>query len=408
MYKDLQTSVAVATALLFTLFVFTISTDQLGAQEQEVQLGAAVAGGPSRLGREIETPIGRNVDIVRRYRLWDDDFPSAREIDFLNSRDLILSIKPVRNNGEPILWADIAAAQPGDPLYQDMVDWANAIRPYESQIWLSFNHEPEARVNMPNGDADDFILAWRNFMTVMDSEGVDLAGRVWIMTGFAFQLPDADRRHADRWYPGNAWVEAIGADVFNWHECRTGINTPWMTPGSIIDPVRDFGLEHPAEQMMIAELGSAEDPADPTRKGEWITDAQNLFKDPAYSQFTLVSYFNIHHVDGVIDCDWRVSTSTAATDAFVALAADSFYGGTGNATPFRQRASGACTAVRDGATVTLNWDSDGHIIRRNGVWMSTEPEGTTTFTDINAPANATYIIRDRQAGVPVDVVCEVE
>ena len=45
---------------------------------------------------------------------------------------------------------------------------------------------------------------------------------------------------------------------------------------------------------MIAELGSVEDPTD-TRKGEWITDAQSLFKDPSYSQFTLVSYFNLHH-----------------------------------------------------------------------------------------------------------------
>ena len=84
---------------------------------------------------------------------------------------MILSVKPVQD-GEPILWADIAAAQPGDPLYQDIVDWANAIRPYESQIWLSFHHEPEARSNIPHGDDDEFIAAWRNFMTVIDSEGV--------------------------------------------------------------------------------------------------------------------------------------------------------------------------------------------------------------------------------------------
>ena len=137
--------------------------------------------------------------------------------------------------------------------------------------------------------------------------------------------------------------------------------------------------------MMIAELGSVEDPTD-TRKGEWITDAQNLFKEPSYSQFTLVSYFNLHHDEGIADCDWRISTSTAATDAFAALAADPFYGGI--ATPFVLPPPDACTAFRDGATVTLDWNFDGHIIRRNGNWLTTEPDGTTTFTDINAPANA--------------------
>ena len=189
MYKDLETSVAVATALLFTLFVFIISSDQLGAQEQRVQLGVAVEGASTDLVTEFETPIGRNVDVVRRYALWNGQFPSANDVDLLNGRDMILSVR-ARRNGRPVLWADIAAAQPGDPLYQDMVRWANAIRPYESQIWLSFNHEPEASVNIPNGDADDFIAAWRNFMAVIDSEGVELAGRVWIMTDFAFHLPD--------------------------------------------------------------------------------------------------------------------------------------------------------------------------------------------------------------------------
>ena len=408
MYKYLETSVAVASALFFTLLVFIISTDQLGAQEQKAQVGVAVRSSSLTRLVNFETSIGRDVDVTRHFALWDDEFPSADETVLLSGRDMILSVKPVQD-GEPILWADIAAAQPGDLLYQDMVEWANAIRPYESQIWLSFHHEPEARSNIPHGDDDEFIAAWRNFMTVIDSEGVELAGRVWIMTDYAFHLTEIDRRHAEFWYPGDEWVEAIGADAYNWHECRTGIDTPWMTPRSIIEPIRDFGLMHPTEQMMITELGSAEDPNDPNRKGEWITAAQNLFKDPSYSQFTLVAYFNLHHDEGIFDCDWRIGTSTAATDAFAALADDPFYGGTGIATPFvppPPAQADACTAVRDGATVTLDWNFDGHIIRRNGDWLSTEPDGTTTFTDINAPANATYIIRDSQAGIRVDTSCE--
>ena len=404
-HKDTKNSVAIASTLLFAVLVFIIPTKQLGAQQQGVQLSAAVGfDSPTRL-TELETSIGRNVDAVRHYRLWDHNFPSAHEIDLLNCRDMILSIKPIRNNRSPILWANIAAARPGDPLYQDMVRWANAIRPYQSQIWLSFHHEAEAGKNIPHGNANNFIAAWRNFMTVLNREGIRLAGRVWIAT-HSFELPASDRRHPDRWYPGDSWVEAIAADAFNWHECRTGINSAWMSPRSIFEPIRDFGRRHPNKQMMIGEFGSVEDPNNRNRKAQWITDFRNLFKEPSYSQFTHVSYFNLHQDEDIFDCDWRISTSTAATNAFAALANDPYYEGTGIATPFVAPATGTCTAVRSGNTVTLNWNSDGSVIRRNGDWLSTEPNGTTTFADANAPANATYIIRDFSNGRALDTSCE--
>ena len=140
MYKDTEFSVAVASALFCMLLVFILSTDRLGAQEQQgVQVGVAVSRASTALITEFETPIGRNVDVVRRYQLWDDEFPAANDVDLLNGRDMILSVRARRRNGEPILWADIASAESDDPLYQDMVEWANAIKPYPSQIWLSLS-----------------------------------------------------------------------------------------------------------------------------------------------------------------------------------------------------------------------------------------------------------------------------
>ena len=53
------------------LFAFIISTDQVGAQEQGVQLGVVVAGGSPTLINEFETPIGRNVNFVRRYQKFN-------------------------------------------------------------------------------------------------------------------------------------------------------------------------------------------------------------------------------------------------------------------------------------------------------------------------------------------------
>ena len=42
MHKDMKNSVAIATTLLFAVLVFIIPTEQLGAQQQGVQLGVAV------------------------------------------------------------------------------------------------------------------------------------------------------------------------------------------------------------------------------------------------------------------------------------------------------------------------------------------------------------------------------
>ena len=102
MYKYLETSVAVASALFFTLLVFIISTDQLGAQEQKAQVGVAVRSSSLTRLVNFETSIGRDVDVTRHFALWDDEFPSADETVLLSGRDMILSVKPVQD-GEPIL-----------------------------------------------------------------------------------------------------------------------------------------------------------------------------------------------------------------------------------------------------------------------------------------------------------------
>ena len=41
---------------------------------------------------------------------------------------------------------------------------------------------------------------------------------------------------------------------------------------------------------------------------------------------------------------------------------------------------------------------DSNIIRRNGAWLATAADGTTTFVDPDAPTDATYIIRNRPVG----------
>ena len=146
---------------------FSTSSSAPRAQAQtvdQVELGLSVQGGLVSNLTSAEATIGREVDFLRSFSRWNENFPTNSQLTTLNSRNLVLSVRPITGTGQPILWRDIADAQPGDPLHNDMVRWAQQIKPYQDQIWFSFNHEPETVHNIANGTDSDFIDAWRAFM----------------------------------------------------------------------------------------------------------------------------------------------------------------------------------------------------------------------------------------------------
>ncbi len=136
----------------------------------------------------------------------------------------------------------------------------------------------------------------------------------------------ADRRSAPKWYPGDAYVDGIAGDAYNWYTCRPGVPIPWWSLQQIVEPMRQFGAAHPAEELWLAEFASVEDPAQPDRKAQWIDAARQLFQSPGWEQFRGVLYFHNAHATGS-PCQWWIDSSTAASAAFTAMGADPYYGG---------------------------------------------------------------------------------
>ncbi len=271
--------------------------------------------------QRLEGAIGRQLGAVRVYDLWDQPFPDSYNLWLRDTgRPMFLSVKPMRTDGTRILWRDIAQAQPGSALHGEIVAWARRVRDFGAPLSFTFHHEPEAAANLDHGTADDFIAAWRTVVDVFRQEGVTNASYVWIMTDYSFWVKD--RREARLWYPGDEYVDAIGADAYNWHNCRTGVTSPWKSLAQIIEPLRQFGLLHPSERLVLPEWGTVEDPAVPGRKAQWFADAQALFKSPGWEQFDAVLYF-----DKAAACRWLVDTSATSLTAFSAMGGDGFYGG---------------------------------------------------------------------------------
>ncbi len=317
-------------AILSTLICLGTLAQPAQAAPPPLHWGARIGprNGQSELAALSEfTPlVGRQPSVVRVFRTWEASWPDSYSAALAANGQLpMLSIKAMRNNGARIPWADIANAPAGSQLDLELRSWAQRVGSFPGPIYVAFNHEPEAATNLSNGTATDFIAAWRRFVEVFGEEGVTNVKFIWIMTDYSFWVSQTDRRYAPKWYPGDEWVDAVGADAYNWFTCR-GASEPWRTLESVADPLRRFALLHPDEEAWLPEFGSVEDPNNPQRKAQWLVEARDLFKRPGWEQFKGVSYFNMR-ASTVYACNWYVDSSQAALNAFKAMGADPFYGG---------------------------------------------------------------------------------
>lgn len=241
--------------------------------------------------REQET--GHRLPGVRVFRRWDETLLDGNQTwDRDTGHTVFLSIKSRRKSGALIAWRDIANARPGNPLYNDMLRQANQIKRFRSGVYVVFNHEPDARTSRPMGSPGDFIAAWRRLVTTYRAAGVRNAQFVWTMTGDAFAANTGKGlTRADAYYPGDAYVDDIGADTYNWNTCHSARGS-WQSPAALLDPQRRFGLRHPSKGLMVLEWGSVEDPAQPDRKAQWMRDTARLLAQPAYRQFRAILHWD--------------------------------------------------------------------------------------------------------------------
>lgn len=275
--------------------------------------------------QHLEAAAGRSMAATRVYLLWDQTFPDSY-VSWLKSTNhlLLISVKAQRVDGTVVPWRSIADAQPGSALQAEIDGWAQRIKDYGTHVYFTFNHEPEAAASGTFGTDQDYKDAWQHVISSFRADQVTNATYMWIMTGYAFGLSATDRRQAVKWYPGDDYVDAMGADEYNDFTCRSTSVAPWKSLATDIEPFRQFGLSHPLKEMWLPEYGSVEDPNVPGRKAQWINDVRAMFKDSAYSQFRGILYFNAQR-PGTNNCKWYVDSSDSSLAAFKAMGQDPFY-----------------------------------------------------------------------------------
>jgi len=269
----------------------------------------------------LESTLGAKLPYVREFGSWDGTFPN-RYTTWLRDtgHQLVWSVRPVAN-GHAIKWSAIASAQPGSSVYNGIVRWAKNAKAYGKNFYFAFNHEPEAAASSTFGSQADFIAAYRKFVTVFRAQHVTNVRFMWIMTEWSFDTKPSDRRYAAKWYPGDAWVDDLGADAYNDYTCPTGRDAVWKPLTTDIAAFRAFGLQHPSKGMWLPEFGSYFDHSDVKRKAAWLDQLRAALKTSGWSQFRGIMYFDSLRVG--TSCQWWLDDSSYTMTAFKRFSTDS-------------------------------------------------------------------------------------
>ncbi len=200
-------------------------------------------------------------------------------------------------------WSTVAAARRGSATYNDIVRWADGIKRSGRATFVAFHHEPETSNAAGRGSSGDFVGAWRNVVNVFRSRGVSNARWTLTMSANSYGLPAGDRRSAVHFYPGDSYVDYVGADPYNWYQ-NCGNSTGWRPLSQIIAGSVSFARAH-HKPLVLPEFASNVDHANAGRKAAWIADALRTIS----ANGSIRAAFYQNDGDAIPGCRWIIDRS---------------------------------------------------------------------------------------------------
>ena len=279
-----------------------------------------VGGNGAFIGME-ESKLGQTLSFHRVYKAWDEELFSDDVVASADKgRRLVMSVFPANQDGTGARrWGDIASGK----YDADMADFAAQLidfsRTHHRKVGLSFNHEPEndrdeSLGDIHLGDEADFRAAAMHFFSYLTSHGVTNIRRTLILAGSTYSSGRAD----DYW-PGSTYIDRLGADCYNWF----GTDHPgarWRSFQQVVQGFYDYAVGK-GKLAWVCETASMEDPGDPNRKAQWITDMGTTLK--SMPEIKAVMWY-----DGGTN-GWSLSDppqgSAAALSSFRALLGETYF-----------------------------------------------------------------------------------
>jgi hypothetical protein len=244
----------------------------------------------------LESQLGFKISIDQHYRPWTNRFWKDEQADIAAGRIPLISWTARGTTA-----ADIVSGSQD----ANIIRVAQAVKALGAPVFLRFAYEMDQPPGSPRylGSASDFVAAWRHVYAIFQQQGATNARFVWCAIAYNFV-----NGKAPQFYPGDAYVDWIAADGYNWYPGRAGAK--WKSLGDIFSAFYAWALPH-AKPLMIPETGVQEDASDPARKAQWLTDAAAWLE--IHPAIKAVSYF-----DSVSPAGYDF-TATSSAPAFAAF-----------------------------------------------------------------------------------------
>ncbi|UBV45004.1 endoglucanase (plasmid) [Deinococcus taeanensis] len=253
---------------------------------------------------DLERQLGCQFQSVRWYQDWNTAYNAAYARDVARGRRALeISWQPqVRVNGNlrGIPFREIAAGKHDAVARQLARDIRRARRPVTITFAPEMNGNWSVYQLNTKNTASDFRAAWKHLHALFKQERAPV--RWAFVPNILFPQTRATYRTL---YPGDAFVDEVGLDGYNW-----GTTNPWNRWKSFDDTFSRSYKELAAvtrKPMQLGEVGSVERGGN---KAAWIGNMCRAL--PRYPRLVRLFWFHLN-VDGV---DWRVNTSDAALKAF--------------------------------------------------------------------------------------------
>ena len=173
--------------------------------------------------------------------------------------------------------------------------FAAQIRDYEKTLLLRFGHEmngnwyPWAGVHIGK---EKFIRLWRYLHDFLKKQ--NCVNVKWVLCFNKDSVPAENNRFED-YYPGDAYVDALGIDGYNWGDTQPW--SRWESFHEIFKPAYDQLFSRYAKPIILCEFSSTSSGGD---KAAWIREGMASLKQmPGIRGFVL---FNI-----LKETDWKFS-----------------------------------------------------------------------------------------------------
>jgi hypothetical protein len=254
MRRHIWSFTAALVVLLFPLEGFPVADGSASVSSSGVLLGAWVGQRNTTTHYEsvlnFEKKIGRKLAIDHHYRTWDNQFWGEEALDVKAGRIPLITWTD---------WGRTTAAEINSGSQDSLIrEKADAIKRLGGKVFLRWAPEMAAgRYGTPSA----YIAAWKRIRAIFKQRGATNVRWVWCPGAWTFKTGEAPK-----YYPGDAQVDWIAADGYNWYP-EAG---PWRSLREIFTPFYAWASRR-GKPVMIAETGVMEDPARPRRKAGWFS-----------------------------------------------------------------------------------------------------------------------------------------